>query len=142
MTVNNERLHHRRLKPNYVHMGVAAVSVLALFCVHNRFLNFDETTVASIVFFNLLFLLLVFPLEGTFFRKMVLLIGGNHVGILWYLIQLLLAETFLFPSTDTLKIITLVAKPLIDFVWIVVVWSFSLSVLVSYKTKKGKLEKS
>jgi hypothetical protein len=141
MTINNKKLSHQRIRPNYVHMGVATVLVLALFCVHNWFLNFDDATVASIVFFNLLFLLLVFPLEGTFFRKMVLLIGGNHVGVLWYLVQLSFAETFLFLSTGT-KLISLVAKPLIDFVWIVVVWSFSLSVLVSSKTKSEKLKQS
>ena len=142
MASNKKRLGHRGLRPNYVHTGVAAVLASGLFCVHNCFLNFDDAMVASIVFFNLLFLFLVFPLEGRFFRKMVLLIGGNYVGVLWYLVQLSFADKFLFLSTGTLRLITLVAKPLIDFVWIIVVWSFSLSVLVSYKIKNEKLEKS
>jgi hypothetical protein len=95
----------------------------------------------SISFFNLLFLFLLFPLEGPLFRKIVLLIAGNLVGALWYIIQLSFEEAFFFLNTDLFKIIMLVAKPLIDFVWIVAVWSPSLSVLASYRIKMEGVEK-
>jgi len=58
-----------------------------------------------------------------------------------YLIQLSFEEAFFFLNTGAFKIIILVVKPIIDFVWIVSVWSVSLSVLASYKRKTERLEK-
>ena len=130
-----------RIRSNFVHISIASVLVLGIFYVHNHFIKFDRATVVTIVFFNLLFLFLLFPLESPFLPKIVLLIAGNHLGAFWYLIQLSLGETFAFLGNDSLKIITIVAKPLIDFVWIVAVWSISLSVLTAYRIKSEGLEK-
>ena len=102
----------------------------------------DMSALIAISFFNLLFVFLLFPLEGPLLRKIMLLFAGNSVGVLWYLIQLSFEEAFFFLNTGAFKIIILVAKPIIDFVWIVSVWSVSLSVLASYKRKTERLEKS
>jgi len=102
----------------------------------------DLPALVAIIFFNLLFVFLLFPLEGPLLRKIVLLIAGNNVGALWYIIQLSFEDAFFFLNTDLFKIIFLVAKPLIDFVWIVTVWSLSLSVLASYRGKMERLGKS
>jgi hypothetical protein len=132
-----------RMRPNLFHMAVGSVLVTAIIVLHFQLIpTFDLPALAAIGFFNLLFLFLLFPLEGPLLRKTVLLIGGNTVGVLWYLIQLSFKEAFLVLNTDTFKIITLVTMPLIDFVWIVAVWSLSLSVLASYRIKMERLEKS
>jgi hypothetical protein len=137
-----DRLGHLRMRPNFFHMAVGSVLVTAIIFLHFQLIpTFDLAALAAIVFFNLLFLFFLFPLEGPLLRKTVLLIGGNTVGVLWYLIQSSFSEAFLVLNTDTFKIITLVAKPLIDFVWIVAVWSLSLSVLASYRIKMERLEK-
>jgi hypothetical protein len=98
--------------------------------------RFSLPALAAIVFFNILFVCLLFPLEGPILRKTVLLLAGNTVGMLWYLIQALFENTFVVMNTDLFKAIMLVARPLVDFVWIVAVWSISLSVLASYKSKR------
>jgi hypothetical protein len=142
MTSSKDRVGHLRMRPNFFHMAVGSVLVSAIILLHLQFFpNLDLPPLVAIGFFNLLFLFLLFPLEGPLLRKTVLLIGGNTVGVLWYLIQLSFREAFLVLNTDTFKLITLVAKPLIDFVWIVAVWSLSLSVLASYRTKMERLEK-
>ena len=131
------------LRPNFFHMAVGSLLVTAITVLHFQlFHKLDVPALAAIGFFNLLFVFLLFPLEGPLLRKTMLLIGGNTVGVLWYLIQLSFKEAFLVLNTDTFKIITLIAKPLIDFVWIVAVWSLSLSVLASYRIKMERLEKS
>ncbi|MGD9130987.1 MAG: hypothetical protein PVH73_05375 [Candidatus Bathyarchaeota archaeon] len=134
--------NHLRMMPNLFHMAIGSVLVTAIIVLHSQLIpTFDLPALATIGFFNLLFVFLIFPLEGPILRKTVLLIGGNIVGVLWYFIQLSFEEAFLVLNTDTFKIITLIAKPLIDFVWIVAVWSLSLSVLASYRIKRERLEK-
>lgn len=123
-------------------MAVGSILVAAIIVLHVQLIRrLDLPALAAISFFNLLFVFLLFPLEGPLLRKIILLIAGNSVGALWYIIQLSFEDAFFFLNTETLKIIVLVAKPLIDFVWIVAVWSLSLSVLASYR-KTERLEKS
>lgn len=141
MQHNEDRLCHLGMKPNILHVAVGSVLVAAIVLLHFQLSpNFDVPAIASIGFFNLLFLFLLFPLEGPLLRKTVLLIGGNTVGVLWYLIQLSLKEAFSVLNTGTFKVIAMFAMPLIDFVWIVAVWSLSLSVLASYRIKRERLE--
>jgi len=124
-------------------MAVGSVLVTAIIVLHVQLIRkLDLPALVAIIFFNLLFVFLLFPLEGPLLRKVVLLIAGNNVGALWYIIQLSFEDAFFFLNTDLFKIIVLVAKPLIDFVWIVTVWSLSLSVLASYRGKMERLGKS
>jgi hypothetical protein len=125
-------------------MAVGSVFAAAIILSHFQLVQIlDISALVAISFFNLLFVFLLFPLEGTLLRKIVLLFAGNSVGLLWYLIQLSLKEvSIFFLSTDAFKIITILAKPLIDFVWIVSIWSLSLSVLASAKRKTEGLEQS
>lgn len=133
---------HLKMRPNFFHMAVGSILVAAIIVLHVQLIRrLDLPALAAISFFNLLFVFLLFPLEGPLLRKIILLIAGNSVGALWYIIQLSFEDAFFFLNTETLKIIVLVAKPLIDFVWIVAVWSLSLSVLASYR-KTERLEKS
>ena len=143
MASRGERLGHVKLRPNFFHMAVGSVLVTAIIVLHVQLIRkLDLPSLVAIIFFNLLFVFLLFPLEGPLLRKVVLLMAGNSVGAFWYIIQLSFEDTFLFLNTDLFKIIVLVAKPLIDFVWIVSIWSLSLSVLSSYRGKMERLEKS
>ena len=144
MTGNVERFGHIKVRPNFVHMAVGSGFAAAIILSHFQLVHIlDMSALVAISFFNLLFVFLLFPLEGTLLRKIVLLFAGNSVGLLWYLIQLSFEEvSIVFLSTDAFKIIILVAKPLIDFVWIVSIWSLSLSVLASAKRKTEGLEQS
>ena len=143
MTGNRERLGHLKMRPNFVHMAVGSVLVTAIIVLHVQLIRkLDLPALVAIIFFNLLFVFLLFPLEGPLLRKIVLLIAGNNVGALWYIIQLSFEDAFLFLNADLFKIIVLIAKPLVDFVWIVAVWSLSLSVLASYRGKMERLGKS
>ena len=125
-------------------MAVGSIFAATIILSHFQLVQIlDISALIAISFFNLLSVFLLFPLEGTLLRKIVLLFAGNSVGLLWYLIQLSLKEvSIFFLSQDTFKIITILAKPIIDFVWIVSIWSLSLSVLASAKRKTEGLEQS
>jgi len=139
---NRERFGQLKLRPNFFHMAVGLVFAVAILLTHFQIGHIlDMSALIAISFFNLLFVFLLFPLEGPLLRKIMLLFAGNSVGVLWYLLQLSFEEAFFFLNTGAFKIIILVAKPIIDFVWIVSVWSVSLSVLASYKRKTERLEK-
>ena len=142
MTSKGERFENPHMKPNFFHLAVGSVFVTVIILLHVQLIRkLDLPALVAISFFNFLFLFLLFPLEGPLLRKVVLLIAGNLVGALWYIIQLSFEDAFFFLNTDLFKIIVLVAKPLIDFVWIVSIWSLSLSLLAPYKRKTERLEK-
>jgi hypothetical protein len=128
---------HPKVGPNYMHMsvgiGTTAIMLLIYFSLHNML---NETTLISIIIFNFLFVFLLFPLEGPLFRKVYLLVAGNIVGLVWHFIKSSFGEASVFYlGADTLKIITVVIGPIIDLVWIVSVWSLSLSMLASAKKR-------
>jgi hypothetical protein len=120
-------------------MLAGLVLLLPIMFLHVRLIGvFDLAALFTVIFFNFLFVFLLFPLKGPLPHKAALLIAGNGVGGLWYLIRLSCEATICFSNIESLRILFTVAKPLIDFVWIVVVWSVSLSVLSRHK---GKMEK-
>jgi len=88
LTGDGERVGHLKMRPNFFHMAVGSVLVTAIIVLHVQLIRkLDLPALVAIIFFNLLFVFLLFPLEGPLLRKIVLLIAGNNVGALWYIIQ-------------------------------------------------------
>jgi hypothetical protein len=134
---NSQSFGHPKVTPNYTHMsvgvGTTAIILLIYLSLHHIL---DERALVSITIFNFLFVFLLFPLEGPLFRKVYLLVAGNIVGLLWYFIKSSFGEVSVFYfGTDALRIITVVIGPIIDLVWVVSVWSLSLSMLASAKKR-------
>lgn len=134
---NKQSFTHPKMRPNYLHMfigvGTAAIMLLLCFPLY-RILH--ESALIFICIFDFLFVFLLFPLEGPLFRKVYLLVAGNIVGLVWHFIKSSFgAASFFYSGADVFKIITVVIEPIIDLVWIVSVWSLSLSVLASAKRR-------
>jgi hypothetical protein len=132
-----QSLGHPKVTPNYTHMsvgvGTTAIILLIYLSLHHIL---DEYALISISIFNFLFIFLLFPLEGALFQKIYLLVAGNIVGLVWYFIKSSFgAASVFYLGTNALKIITVVIGPIIDLVWVVSVWSLSLSVLASAKKR-------
>jgi hypothetical protein len=132
-----QSLGHPKVTPNYTHMsvgvGTTAIILLTYLSLHHIL---DEYALISISIFNFLFIFLLFPLEGALFQKIYLLVAGNIVGLVWYFIKSSFgAASVFYLGTNALKIITVVIGPIIDLVWVVSVWSLSLSVLASAKKR-------
>ena len=133
-----ERLEPPRVKPNFLHLAVGSGLAAAIILAHFQLVPLlSLSALIAIILFNLLFVFLLFPLEGSLLRKVSLLLAGNFVGALWYLIQSAFQETSVFfQSIDAFKVIAVVVSPIIDFIWIVSLWSLSLSVLASKRTRR------
>lgn len=99
-------------------------------------LTFQRSGLVSITVFGLLILLLMFPLEGSIWRKIVWLELGSIMGLTWSFIRLsitvLLAYNF---GAGVFGIVEFFTGPFTDFFWIVSVWSLGLSTLISAKNK-------
>ena len=137
MAGNRHGFGHPKVTPNYKHvsMGVGTMAIILLIYLSLHHI-LDERALVSITIFNFLFVFLLFPLEGPLFRKLYLLVAGNIVGLVWYFIMSSFgAASVFYLGTDTLEIIIAVIWPIIDLIWIVSVWSLSLSMLASTKKR-------
>ncbi len=137
VAMNRQSFRHPKVRPNYMHMyvgiGTATIMLLIYFSLHHVL---NEPALISITIFNFLFVFLLFPLEGQLFRKVYLLVAGNIVGLVWHFIKSSFgAASVFYLGADTFRIIIVVIGPIIDLIWIVSVWSLSLSVLASAKRR-------
>ncbi len=131
-----ERVGYLKLKPNLFHLVIGIVLMFSILFFHVLWIGkFENPTIVTLTFFNILFVFLLFPLDGSFVHKFILLISGNLVGTLWYILQTFFEQVFFFTSLDAFRLILFIVKPLTDFIWLVVFWSFSLSILSSAKRK-------
>lgn len=125
----------RREKPEYLHVATGAVVAFSLYVLLHGAL--DDSTIASIMIFNLLSVLLTFPLRGQLWCKMLWLGLGNLVGLAWNLIWLsLMASTM--GEGGVFQILHFAIGPTLNFMWIVPVWSLGFSALASVERQKRR----
>jgi hypothetical protein len=89
-----------------------------------------------LIIFNFLFVSLIFPLNGTLTRKLLMLLGGNVIGLIWnYLFSMLIATAAAYFGSffDSLY---LILNPFVNLIWIVSFWSMSLTILTNLKEER------
>lgn len=136
-----ERVGYLKFKPNFFHLVVGIVLMIPILFIQVLLLGrLDNPAIVTLALFNVFFVFLLFPLDGSFLHKFFLLISGNLVGIFWYILQTIFEQVFFYLGIEILRIMFLLVKPLTDFVWLVTFWSFSLSILSSNKQElHGKI---
>ncbi|MDH5437884.1 MAG: hypothetical protein OEX76_03170 [Candidatus Bathyarchaeota archaeon] len=122
----------RREKPKYLHMATGAVVAFSVYVLLHGAL--EDSTLVSIVIFNLLSVLLTFPLRGPLWCKILWLGLGSLVGLAWSLIRLSLVS--LTMGVGVFQLVYFAIGPAVDFMWIVPVWSLGLSSLASVTPRK------
>jgi len=99
-------------------------------------LTWPRSGLYSIIVFCLLFVFLVFPLNGSLWLKIAWLEFGVIAGLAWSFIRLsttaLVAYHF---GVGAFGLVDFVTSPLVDFLWVIPVWSLGLSAVVSAKRK-------
>jgi len=94
----------------------------------------------SIVIFSLLFVFLTFPLKGPLWCKILWLSLGNGVGLVWSLLRISIGALVAYHfGCKALAVASFLTGPVVDFLWIVPVWSLGLSFLISAERKKGEV---
>ena len=118
--------------PQYLHTVIGVVIAIVLIFVLQNVLN--DSTLISLMVFNIIFLLFTFPLSGPLWCKIVWLFLGNVVGILFGL----LTFTFSLVLETDFYGINFFLSHIIDFLWIVPIWSLALSFLGMMKKHRKK----
>ncbi|WGM89325.1 MAG: hypothetical protein NUK63_10530 [Candidatus Bathyarchaeum tardum] len=127
---------HQQHGPNLIHVLIGSVVAVATLFTSFQFIQMlDSVALVSICFFNFLFVFLLFPLEGILSHKIILLVAGNIVGIVWHFVILSFESMFFCFTAGNFKLVFLVFSPLANFMWMVSLWSISLSILAKNKQK-------
>jgi len=108
---------------------VTYIIILSFYCVNNE-------AALMLMVFDFLFVSLVFPLDGTFVKKISLLLIGNVIGLLWNTVFSSFAYVAACYFGEFLNILYILLNPLLNLIWVVSFWSISLSVLASSKTAR------
>jgi len=127
-------------RPQLLHLAIGFIIVVFLYLL--LYPTLDETTLISIMVFNVLFVLLTFPLRGPVWCKILWLGMGNIIGLMWNFIRAFLIALTV-ETGGALNVMTFVTGPAVDFLWMVPVWAVGLSALAEahcQKRKKGEGE--
>ncbi len=99
--------------------------------VLNLVLTQQRVGLLTIAVFGLLFLLL-FPLQGSLWRKLALLEFGFAVGLTWNFVRLSLTVLAGYNfGVDAFRVAEFLTTPFLDFFWVIALWSLGLSTIIS-----------
>ena len=99
-------------------------------------LTWQRCGLVSITVFGLLFLLLMYPLQGRFLLKVAWLELGLLMGLTWSLIRLSTAVMISYHfGAGAFTVADFLTGPLTDIFWMVAVWSLMLSTSASRKRR-------
>jgi hypothetical protein len=105
-------------------------------------LTWQRSGFFSIIVFGLLFVFLAFPLEGPLWLKIAWLEFGGFVGLAWSFTRLsttaLVAYHF---GARAFALADFVTSPVVDFLWVIPVWSLGLSGVISAKRRNSAPKK-
>jgi len=103
----------------------------------NLALTWQQSGLISITVFGLIFLFLLFPLDGSIWHKILLLELGFIVGLTWSFIRLSISVLVAYHfGSGAFMVAEFLSGPFTDFFWVVSVWSLGLSTLISAKRKR------
>jgi len=105
-------------------------------------LTWQRSGLFSITVFGLLFVFLAFPLEGPLWLKIAWLEFGSFVGLAWSFIRLSTAALVAYYfGAGAFALAEFITSPIVDFLWVIPVWSLGLSWVVSAKRKNAVPER-
>jgi hypothetical protein len=122
-------------KPDFLHPIFGAIItgyLLLLFLLY----RVNTAIVVSVATFDFLFVSLIFPLKGSIFHKVILLLTGNLAGFIWNLLQFQLADVIAYFLGGAFSIVFSIASLILNYIWIVSFWSLALSILTRKNLRK------
>ena len=98
----------------------------------NLVMTQQRVGLVTIAVFGLLFLFLLFPLQGSLWRKMALLELGFMIGVAWNFVRLSLTVLVAYNfGINAFNVAEFLTTPFLDFFWVITLWSLGLSTMVS-----------
>ena len=131
---NRQSFGPRRERPQYLHMAIGTVIALLVYPLLYGVLEGSVLiSIIPIILFNFLYVSTIFPLDGSLWRKVCLLLFGNIIGWAWNFIESSFATIATYYFGDAFNIVHVIAGPIVNSIWIVSIWSLGLSTLSSEK---------
>lgn len=123
--------HRLEFRHRHVVLGFLLAAIFSCAILFSHYVG-DES-VFMLVVFNFLFVSLVFSLNGSLAKKVLLLSTGNIIGVLWAL----LFSMFVYVLNHfgaAFNVLYMILGPFVNLVWIVTFFSLSLTAFASEKT--------
>lgn len=114
--------------------GLASGTAIVAF---SYFLQVSEATLQALIIFNVFFVCMLFPLNGSLKRKMVALIMGNTVCLVWNSIFSIFVGAVAAYALDSFNAVFVVLSPILNLLWVVSFWSLSLTFLANSKNERA-----
>ena len=118
--------------------AILTVVTIAL-CTTASYRLINVASAIILLTFNLLFISLIFQLNGNFFKKFIILAAGNFLGFfcnfVFYNFSYSGISLFGTSFYSEFNVIYTLIFPFLNLLWIVPFWSFSLSFLIPRKKR-------
>lgn len=100
-------------------------------------LTWQRSGLLSITVFGLLFVFLMFPLDGSIWSKIAWLELGFIIGLTWSFVRLSTAILIAYHfGVGVFAVTEFLTGPFTDFFWVLSVWALGLSTLIAAKHKQ------
>lgn len=105
----------------------------------NLVMTQQRVGLVTIGVFGLLFVLLLFPLQGSLWRKLAILELGFAVGLAWNFVRLSLTVLAGYNfGANAFRLAEFFTTPFLDFLWVIALWSLGLSTMISRNRRDMK----
>ena len=132
---NKTRHKVKLLSKSLILLLLAAISTLTLLHLESPLINTNVIAYSSA--FNFLFILTIFPLKGKFLNKLLTLILGNTLSLVWNGLYPTLLSSTLSGNILLNKLLSFI-NPIFNALWIISIWSLGLSMTSSPKAYAGR----
>ncbi|MCD6243264.1 hypothetical protein J7K06_06255 [Candidatus Bathyarchaeota archaeon] len=132
---NKTRHKVKLLSKSLILLLLAATLTLTL--LHLESPLFNTNVIAYSSAFNFLFILTIFPLKGKFLNKLLTLILGNILSLIWNGLYPTLLSSTLLENILLNKFLSFI-NPIFNALWVISIWSLGLSMTSSPKTYAGR----
>jgi hypothetical protein len=102
--------------------GIMASFTLSFFFHTNIELTF------MLLIFNILYILLTFPLDGALMKKLCMLLLGNVICLIWNSLFLMFAVATAEYFAGFFDVLYIILNPFLNLIWVVSFWSISLTI--------------
>jgi hypothetical protein len=114
--------------------GLGAGTALVAF---SYLLQVSKETLQALIIFNVFFVCMLFPLNGSLKRKMFALVIGNAVCLLWSNLFSMFVGAIAAHALDGFNAVFVVLSPIFNLLWVVSFWSLSLTFLANSKNERS-----
>jgi len=119
--------------------GLAAGATIIIF---SHFLRVAEEIVQALVVFNVFFVCMLFPLNGSLKRKLAVLALGNIICLIWNTMFSMLVGTVATSVWVGFNALLIMLSPLLNSLWVVSLWSISLTLLADSGKREATVAES